>query len=91
MAGDEIPLSARIFALADTFDAMSSDRVYRKALPFDAICAEFRRVSGGQFDPDLVVAFLAISQEEWLTIRHQRVGCEGEWRLREVSEGRKAA
>jgi HD-GYP domain-containing protein (c-di-GMP phosphodiesterase class II) len=91
LAGDEIPLSARIFAMADTFDAMSSDRIYRRALPYSTICTEFRRVAGTQFDPDLVAAFLAIDEEEWIALRHQSAGGLGDWRLREVSDLRDTA
>ncbi len=59
----EIPLGARIFAVADTLDAMTSDRPYRKALPFSAARAEIMRESGHQFDPQVVKAFLAIPEE----------------------------
>ena len=58
LIGDEIPLGARIFACADAFDAMTSDRPYRKALPIDKAKAEILHNSGGQFDPQVVQAFL---------------------------------
>ncbi len=58
LAGDEIPLGARIFALADTFDAMTSDRPYRAALTVEASRDEIVRCSGTQFDPRCVQAFL---------------------------------
>jgi hypothetical protein len=58
LAADEIPLAARIFALADTFDAMTSDRPYRAALPPEAARDEIIRCSGTQFDPRCVQAFL---------------------------------
>jgi hypothetical protein len=61
--GNEIPLGARIFAVADTLDAMTSDRPYRKALPFAVAREEIARESGGQFDPKVVNAFLAIPEE----------------------------
>ncbi len=57
--GDEIPLGARLFAVIDTLDAMTSDRPYRRALDFDAARAEIARMSGTQFDPVAVEAFLA--------------------------------
>jgi len=54
----EIPLMARILAVADTYDAMTSDRAYRKALSHRVAVAELERCSGTQFDPDVVNAFL---------------------------------
>ena len=65
LSGADIPLSARIFAVADTLDAMSSDRPYRKAAPFDAIRREIAAAAGTQFDVDVVNAFLAIDSSEW--------------------------
>ncbi len=58
LAADEIPLGARIFVLADTFDAMTSDRPYRKALSVEASREEIISCSGTQFDPHCVQAFL---------------------------------
>jgi HD-GYP domain-containing protein (c-di-GMP phosphodiesterase class II) len=58
LRGNEIPLAARIIAVADTFDAMTTDRPYRKALLFDEAFAELRRFSGRQFDPEVVAAFI---------------------------------
>jgi len=59
LAGSRIPLGSRIMAIADTFDAMTSTRAYRKALPVADAIVEIRRCSGTQFDPDIVPAFLA--------------------------------
>ncbi|GAB4239776.1 MAG: response regulator [Deltaproteobacteria bacterium] len=59
LAGGKIPLLSRIMSIADTFDAMTSTRAYRKALPVADAVAEVRRCSGTQFDPDIVPAFLA--------------------------------
>jgi len=59
LSRDKIPLPSRIMAIADTFDAMTSTRAYRKALPLSDAIAEVRRCSGSQFDPDIVPAFLA--------------------------------
>ncbi len=59
LAGKNIPLASRIMTIADTFDAMTSTRAYRKALPVPDAIAEIRRCSGTQFDPDIVPAFLA--------------------------------
>jgi HD-GYP domain-containing protein (c-di-GMP phosphodiesterase class II) len=56
---EEIPVAARIFAVADTLDAMTSDRPYRPALTWAAAKREIEAESGGQFDPEVVGAFLA--------------------------------
>jgi HD-GYP domain-containing protein (c-di-GMP phosphodiesterase class II) len=58
LKGEEIPLAARLFAVIDTLDAMTFDRPYRKALPFDTARAEILRMSGTQFDPVAVDTFL---------------------------------
>lgn len=63
LRGDEIPLSARIFAVADSLDAMTSDRPYRPALLYSAAREEITRESGRQFDPKVVTGFLAIPEE----------------------------
>lgn len=57
VAGEEIPLGARIIAVADSFDAMTSDRPYRRAMTFSVALAEIRRNSGIQFDAQIVEAF----------------------------------
>src|SRR6185436_4086239 len=57
LAGDEIPLGARVFAVADALDAMTSDRPYRRALPWAAATTEIEAQSGKQFDPDVVAIF----------------------------------
>jgi len=57
MAGQEIPLIARIIAVADTYDAMTSDRAYRRALPHEVTVNEIERCSGSQFDPDIAGVF----------------------------------
>lgn len=56
--GDKIPLGARILAVADSFDAMTSDRPYRAAMPTNKAIAEIKRCAGNQFDPKVVKAFL---------------------------------
>lgn len=68
--GEEIPLGARVFAVADTLDAMTSDRPYRRALPFSTAKAEIVRESGRQFDPKVVQAFLTIPERVWDNIRN---------------------
>jgi putative nucleotidyltransferase with HDIG domain len=57
LEGERIPLGARIIAVADAFDAMTSDRVYRAALPVDEALAELRKGRGTQFDPQIVDLF----------------------------------
>ncbi len=57
--GDEVPQDARIIGLADCFDAMSSDRTYRNAMPLEAVVNEVRKCAGTQFDPDVVAHLLA--------------------------------
>ena len=60
LAGEQIPLIARVLALADTFDAMRSNRAYRLARPHDAVIAEIRRCAGSQFDPELAAVFVEL-------------------------------
>jgi HD-GYP domain-containing protein (c-di-GMP phosphodiesterase class II) len=64
LAGEQIPLMGRIICLADSFDAMTSNRTYRKALPLEVALTEMRRCSGTQFDPQLTDAFLALGMEK---------------------------
>jgi HD-GYP domain-containing protein (c-di-GMP phosphodiesterase class II) len=59
LAGAAIPRPARILAVADAFDAMTSARPYRKAIPVTAALDEVGRCAGSQFDPDATGAFLA--------------------------------
>ncbi len=60
--GSDIPLSARIFSVVDSFDAMTSDRPYRKALALDEALTRLRAESGRQFDPDIVAEFEQLMQ-----------------------------
>jgi len=60
LAGEAIPLPARIVACCDAFNAMTSDRSYRKALPLDDALAELRRGRGSQFDPRVVDALVGV-------------------------------
>lgn len=57
MRGNEIPIIARIISVADTYDAMTSDRSYRRALPHEVAVAEIERCSGSQFDPEVAATF----------------------------------
>jgi putative nucleotidyltransferase with HDIG domain len=70
-AAEEIPIGSRIFAVADTLDAMTSDRPYRAALSYQSAREELIRCSGEQFDPQVVEAFLRVPQQEWSEIRAQ--------------------
>merc|ERR1712216_902727 len=58
LKGQEIPIIARIISVADTYDAMTSDRAYRKALPHEVAVSEIERCSGSQFDPDVAHPFV---------------------------------
>ena len=60
LAGEDIPLEARILAVVDAFDAMTHERSYRKAMSMEQARAELKRGAGTQFDPAVVEAFLAL-------------------------------
>ena len=66
---EEIPYLARITAIADSFDAMTSRRTYRNALPLETVIAEFERCKGTQFDPELTDAFLDILRNHFDEIK----------------------
>ena len=72
LKGEQIPIGARIFAVADTLDAMISDRPYRKALPISAAREEIGRFSGKQFDPKVVQVFLARPDRVWTDL-HDKI------------------
>jgi HD-GYP domain-containing protein (c-di-GMP phosphodiesterase class II) len=69
LRGEEIPLGARIFAVADALDAMISDRPYRKALSIQHAQEEIVRCSGTQFDPDVVEVFIKMHSTLWTELR----------------------
>jgi putative nucleotidyltransferase with HDIG domain len=71
LKGEQIPLGARIFAVVDTLDAMTSDRPYRKAMTYQQAREEIARCRGTQFDPRVVDVFLQIPEEEWTAIHHR--------------------
>jgi HD-GYP domain-containing protein (c-di-GMP phosphodiesterase class II) len=66
MKGEEIPLAARIFSVADSYDAMTSDRPYRNAMPVESALLELREGAGSQFDPLVVDVFLTLVEEDAL-------------------------
>jgi HD-GYP domain-containing protein (c-di-GMP phosphodiesterase class II) len=65
-AGEEIPIEARVLAVADAFDAMTSDRPYRRALSRTEALAEVERCAGTQFDPEIARLFLELFAEAQL-------------------------
>jgi putative nucleotidyltransferase with HDIG domain len=74
LSGAEIPIGSRIFAIADTLDAITSDRPYRKARSFDIAREEILKNSGTQFDPSVVEVFLKIPNELWHELRSEITG-----------------
>ncbi len=74
LRGEEIPLGARIFAVADTLDAITSDRPYRRGSPFSAARNEIARCGGTQFDPRVVEAFVSMPSEVWEELREVILG-----------------
>jgi|SRR5579859_4742596 len=71
LKGHEIPLGARIFSVADTFDAITSDRIYRRAQSLKAAREEISRWSGKQFDPEIVKVFLEMPDDIWDDLRRE--------------------
>lgn len=71
LSGERIPLAARIFAVVDTYDAITSERPYRRAHSHRAAVAELDRVAGSQLDPSVVEAFLTIPEVELRRLRAQ--------------------
>ena len=85
LRGTEIPIGARIFAVADTLDAITSDRPYRKARSFDVAREEILRCSGTQFDPGVVEVFLKIPNELWQELRAEISGQNRRFSTLEIS------
>jgi len=65
LSGEEIDICARIFSVADAFDAITSDRVYRKGKPYQSAAKELDEWAGKQFDPKVVEAFHRVPEEDW--------------------------
>lgn len=70
LKGEEIPLDARIIGIADAFDAMTANRVYRKHLDIDVVIAELKRCSGTQFDPELVEILLSLIEDKTINVEN---------------------
>lgn len=73
LRGDEIPLGSKIVTLADSFDAMMTDRPYRARLPIDQALGDLRRNAGTQFDPRVIVAFCRVLLKEITNVARERV------------------
>jgi putative nucleotidyltransferase with HDIG domain len=71
LVGDDIDICARIFSVADAFDAITSDRVYRKGRSYEAAAGELDEWSGRQFDPKVVEAFHRVPPEDWDELRRR--------------------
>ena len=63
LAGEAIPLASRVFSVCDSFDAMTSDRPYRRALPFERAVEEIERCAGTQFDAEVVTSFVEMCEQ----------------------------
>lgn len=79
LRGEQIPIEGRIVAVGDVFDAMTTDRPYRRALDSQVAFAELRRCAGGQFDPDVVDAFF----EVW-RVRNEPADVRSAWKPRQT-------
>ncbi len=71
LKGEEIVIGARLFCIADTMDAICSDRPYRKGSPLEVAISEIGRLAGTQFDPKAVEVYLSIPPTEWVRIRQE--------------------
>ena len=71
LRGEDIDVCARIFSVADAFDAITSDRVYRKGKSYEAAAKELDDWAGKQFDPEVVAAFHRVPQQDWAKLYQQ--------------------
>ena len=71
LQGEQIPLTARIFAVADALDAMTCDRPYRPAMAVDEARRRIQQDAGTHFDPEVVRAFLRVEMEQWIASAHE--------------------
>ncbi|HVF88757.1 MAG TPA: HD domain-containing phosphohydrolase, partial [Blastocatellia bacterium] len=88
LEGDRICLGARIFAVADAVDAITSNRPYRKGRPIEAAADELAHCAGKQFDPEVVKAFLTVPLDSWAEIRQATT--EPGLMMREDATGRES-
>jgi putative nucleotidyltransferase with HDIG domain len=82
LKAEDVDICARIFSVADAFDAITSDRVYRQGRPYEAAAAELNEWAGRQFDPKVVEAFHRVPKEDWDELRRRslmRKPAESEW------------
>src|SRR2546422_5467314 len=73
LKSEDIDVCARIFSVADAFDAITSDRVYRQGRPYEAAVEELNEWSGRQFDPKIIEAFHRVPKEDWDELRRRSV------------------
>lgn len=78
LKGEDIPIEARIIGIADAFDAMTANRVYRKQLDIDYVTNELKRCSGTQFDPKLVKIMLSLMDEGIIDVESLYARSKGE-------------
>lgn len=86
LKGEDIPVEARICGIADAFDAMSSDRVYRKALPADVIRSELVKGRGTQFDPEMLDVFLKLYDNGELNYDDEKLSSNMEEIIADIDE-----
>lgn len=87
LSGADIPLGARILAVADTFEAMTHARPYRQALTHADVVEELSRRNARRFDPCVVDAFLRVPESDWEMIRQRVQGAEPQWPLSSTGTG----
>jgi putative nucleotidyltransferase with HDIG domain len=88
LRGEEIDICARIFSVADAFDAITSDRVYRRGKPYEAAAQELDDWSGRQFDPKVVEAFHRVPKEDWEVLhRHSLMPKHDQFDVRQIMQG----
>jgi putative two-component system response regulator len=91
LKGNEINLGARIFAVAEALESLTSDRQFQTAVSFDSACREIEKMAGARLDPRLVQAFLQIPPSEWESIRGEGAGNTGHAELLRAEKAGKTA
>jgi putative nucleotidyltransferase with HDIG domain len=84
LKGEEIPLGSRIFSVADMLDAITSERIYRKAMSFEIASRELKRNSGLQFDPEVVKIFHSLDLSYWKDLKKQTDKDSHSWQIHEL-------